>query len=480
MPSPRKTDSSTRIWSRCPATTATRRWTEFDPRSTDAPTTGRDATGRDATALTPVDRPARASGRGVVDAVAGRLKGPPGWGPRRGGSRGCGLGGRRRLRCGSRRARRRGLGSRRGRLGRPRQACASPRRAWSLPRWAWSLPAWSPPAWSSPAGWSPPRRACPSPRAGLATAGLAVAGLAAVAALEPEAGVRAVLFPAVDGFGVVRGFAVVGFVGGFALVVGFALAAAEGAAIAGVAPALAAADLGVAVRRRGVAAAAFRADFGAVAAVLEAVVDVAAVFGVRTGVTAWAAWAAADPTPRAASPTVVAAEPAAEPTPRAASPTVLAAEPAAEPASPAIFAASLATSASAATACLRRFAISLRPFEARAAASCLSRFDSVFRADVSRFSSRRSSLAALLESGVTAPLASTTTSDTASIAVPARLLPDADASSRLAIVRPPFSARRARPRTAAWVGRSRRTVARWQVCHVRQGSRGSSRHAGHR
>jgi hypothetical protein len=111
--------------------------------------------------------------------------------------------------------------------------------------------------------------------------------------------------------------------------------------------------------------------------------------GSLTGDTAPAACAAADPTPLATSPM-------APPTFDATSPTVEAAEPAAEAAIPASFAASVATSDAASAACVARLTICFRPFLAWADASCWSRFDSVARAAIRRFSSLRNSFAALL------------------------------------------------------------------------------------
>ncbi len=147
------------------------------------------------------------------------------------------------------------------------------------------------------------------------------------------------------------------------------------------------------------------------------------------GDTAFAAFDAADPTPFADRLTA----------PRAAPPTELAADPAAVVAIDAIRAAIEATSDAASAACFERLATSLRPFEPWAAASCRSRFASVLRAAARRFSSLCNSLAALFESGVTTPLASTMTSVTVSMTTPVRLLPGADPSSTLAIDRPPFS-----------------------------------------
>ena len=182
VPRPRKTDSSTSGWSRWPATTAATRWTEFDPMSTAAPTTGPGV--RDGSTVAWV---VMSSGGGVVGASGGRTKGPPRWGSGRG-SRGGGLPGR----C-------RGLGGRRRRLGRRRRRLAWPTRACGLVRACGSLracgswPVWRP-SWpacrSSRAWWSLPGRRGLRGRGSLACRGRpscgagfgAVTGFEAVAA----------------------------------------------------------------------------------------------------------------------------------------------------------------------------------------------------------------------------------------------------------------------------------------------------------
>jgi transcriptional regulator len=165
----------------------------------------------------------------------------------------------------------------------------------------------------------------------------------------------------------------------------------------------------------------------------------------RIGVRTWLAWTAADPTVRAAPPIAPPTAPAAEDPAETAVDAALDAADAADAARPATFVASAATSDSDSATCLRRFATSFLPLPATAVASCLTRFASVFRAAASCFSSLRSSLPALLDSGVTTPLASTMTSATVSTTTSRRpLLPP---SSRLAIDRPP--ACRAQRATAA-------------------------------
>ena len=159
---------------------------------------------------------------------------------------------------------------------------------------------------------------------------------------------------------------------------------------------------------------------------------------VRTGVTAWLAWAAADPTLRAA--------------PDVAPVTVSAADPAAEDASAATRDARDATSLSAAAACRRRLVTCLRPFVPRATASWRRRFASVFRAAASRFSSLCSSLAAPFDSGLTAPVASTMTSATVSITTPVRLLLAPAPSSPLAIDRPSVQRPTSKPRRSTASG----------------------------
>jgi hypothetical protein len=146
---------------------------------------------------------------------------------------------------------------------------------------------------------------------------------------------------------------------------------------------------------------------------------------VLTGETAPAAWIAAEPTPLAA--------------PVTASPTLAAAEPAAAAAIPPSFAASDATSFAASAACFVRLATSFLPLDPCTVASWCSRFVSVLRAATRAFSSFRNSLAALLESGVTTPAASTITCATESMTVPAGPLSDRLPSPRLAIDRPPYS-----------------------------------------
>jgi hypothetical protein len=94
--------------------------------------------------------------------------------------------------------------------------------------------------------------------------------------------------------------------------------------------------------------------------------DAGGVTGVRTGVTAWPAWAAAEPTRRAAADAAPVTLPAAA---DAAPVTVPTAEPAAEVARAATCAASDATSLSAAAACRRRLVTCFRPFVPRATAS---------------------------------------------------------------------------------------------------------------
>jgi hypothetical protein len=190
-----------------------------------------------------------------------------------------------------------------------------------------------------------------------------------------------------------------------------------------------------------------------------AVEDPPALVDGRIGVRTWVACTAADPTVRAAPLT-------APPTASAADVPAETAEEAAAAASDATFEASAATSDSDSATCFRRFATSLRPLLATAVASCLTRLASVFRAAASCFSSFRSSLAALFESGLTAPLASTMTSATVSTTASRRpLLPP---SSRFAIERPP-----ALPRGPVPAPRGHRpgppiepTRGRRQVCHL--------------
>lgn len=165
-------------------------------------------------------------------------------------------------------------------------------------------------------------------------------------------------------------------------------------------------------------------------------VAAAAGLGCRSGVTTWLACTAADPTVRAAPPT--------------APPTASAAEDAADTAVDAAAAANeatrdarCATSDSDSATCLRRFATCLRPFVATAVASCRTRLLSVFLAAASCFSSLRSSLPALLESGATTPLASTITSATVSTTTSRR--PFDPPSPRFAIDDPPAVPRAARP-----------------------------------
>jgi hypothetical protein len=272
--------------------------------------------------------------------------------------------------------------------------------------------------------------------AGFAVAGFGGAGFAGVDA----DGTVVVAALAVDGFRVavlrVAGFRTAGFLAaGFrtAGLVDAGVAAAAGAATGAAGAVLAAARVirALADRRAGARRRLVVVDFAAVEAVRVA--------GVRTGATAWLAWAAADPTLRAA--------------PEAAPDTVSAADPAADAARAAIRAASPATSVSASDTWRRRLATCFRPLVPRAAASWRIRLVSVFRADASRFSSLCSSLAALLDSGLTAPAASTTTSETVSMTTPVRLLFAPTPSSPLAIDRPPFSG--ARPERRRRVDRRR-------------------------
>jgi hypothetical protein len=94
--------------------------------------------------------------------------------------------------------------------------------------------------------------------------------------------------------------------------------------------------------------------------------DAGGVTDVRTGVTAWLAWAAAEPILRAAADAAPVTLPAAA---DAAPVTLPAAEPAAEVARAATCDASDATSLSAAAACRRRLVTCFRPFVPRATAS---------------------------------------------------------------------------------------------------------------
>jgi hypothetical protein len=281
--------------------------------------------------------------------------------------------------------------------------------------------------------------------AGFAAAGFAAAGLAAgvfaAALVDRVAGFVAGFvadFAAVFGFAAglrvvlaAAGLAVAA-VAGFAAAAGLALAGREAAALAAVAR-FDAGFRAVVAGFRVVAAAGFVAGLAAVAfdtgARRRAGLRLAGAFlaagAVLTGVTAVAAWAAAAKTPFAAPPM--------------ASPTLLAAEPAAEVATDAILDASEVTSAAASSACFRRFAISAAAWGPRAAATWRSRFDSVFRAAASPFSSLRSSLAAAFGNGVTTPLASTMTPETASITISIRPLFDADPSPLLAIDGPPLT-----------------------------------------
>ena len=248
-------------------------------------------------------------------------------------------------------------------------------------------------------------------------------------------------FVGVAGLAVVAAFAVVAALdvaAGFAVVAAFAVVA--GLAVVEVLVRLR--EPGGRPRRRGAA-----------------VASGAAGLRCRIGVTTWLACTAAEPTVRAAPPT-------APPTASAAVDAADTALDAAEAASEATFDASPATSDSDSATCLRRFATSFRPLLATAVASCRTRLLSVLRAAASCFSSLRSSLPALLDSGVTTPLASTMTSATVSTTTSRRpLLPP---SAPFAIDRPP-----ALPRSAsAPRGRCRPTdrsgCDRAQVCHAPQ------------
>ena len=205
---------------------------------------------------------------------------------------------------------------------------------------------------------------------------------------------------------------------------------------------------------------------GAAAVEVVGVVDAsAAASACRIGVRTWLACTAADPTVRAAPPTAPPTAPAADEPAE----TALDAAPAA---SDATLDASVATSDSDSATCFRRFATSFLPLPATALASCLTRFDSVFRAAASFFSTFRSSFAALFGSGATTPLASTMTSATVSTTTPRRpLFPP---SSRFAIDRPPACPMRSRPTTRTAGPTERSLPRRRQVCHLGQELGGAS------
>ena len=197
---------------------------------------------------------------------------------------------------------------------------------------------------------------------------------------------------------------------------------------------------------------------GAAAVEVVGVVDAsAAALACRIGVRTWLACTAADPTVRAAPPTAPPTAPAADEPAE----TALDAAPAA---SDATLDASVATSDSDSATSFRRFATSFLPLPATALASCLTRFDSVFRAAASFFSTFRSSFAALFGSGATTPLASTMTSATVSTTTPRRpLFPP---SSRFAIDRPPACPMRSRPTRERPDRPSGPFPGRRQVCHL--------------
>jgi hypothetical protein len=266
------------------------------------------------------------------------------------------------------------------------------------------------------------------------------AGAACLAvAVDLDAVLVLLVEPEAAGFVVDR--RVAGFVAravaAFAVVPAFAVVAAF--AVAGVLARLR--EPGGRPRRRGVA-----------------LVSVAGGVRCRIGVTTWVACTAAEPTVRAAPPTAPPTASAAEDAAETALDAAAAAREATREASP-------ATSDSDSATCFRRFATSLRPFVATAVASWRTRLLSVLRAAASCFSSLRSSLAALFDSGLTAPLASTMTSATVSTTTSRRpLLPP---SSRFAIDRPPAVPRRARPSRARLGPMDRTDCDRRQVCHAR-------------